>query len=452
MKFLHVIPPHAVNAYEIIKFVKKNFPAEEHAFLVMQDRNWVINNCPRLLAFLDIYYLPEKKKLISIFTRLKTTLKWLDEAEHIVLHSVFSIHGKLFLPFFCRKKYAKKCIWMEIYSDILRWHQPGKGIFARVQNRLLENFLREIPLVGTKLLSDEIAYRQYIRGSAEFCLAPFPVVGEHDVNLAQELLQANGVNLEQIKFYDYAELMAECEERYQKYIENNKICDDKEPLHGEEGVCSVEGICEDEAVRADEVICSDDRCASYSYGNRLLMVEGDMFQSHNHLSLFTALKPLAREGLIAANLNHIGKYCYSGSASYRRIMCAAGKRTLGRKYTDFLRPNATREEFYKYISRVDGILLFGERTMNPQFIWFMLLMNKKVFLREKTPLYQYLKMNAVPVFPFHYLQVMSMEQFTRPIKTDNCQWIRTFVEEKNVVACWQELFDYAQEQRNEGQS
>lgn len=473
MKFLHVIPPHAVNAYEVVKFIKRNFPEEEHAILVMQSRNWVISNAPRLLAYLDILYLPEKKSVITKINRLRTTMKWLDDAEHIVLHSVFSIHGKLFLPLFCRTKYAKKCIWMETYTDFLRWRRPGKGRVARFQNRLLEKFLREIPIVGMKLLSDKAAYIKCIKGSARLFLTPQPVFGEYELDLARGLMEANGEDPEQMQYYDYEDLIAECEENFQRSLAEEKLARAEQEVGAEEEIDFDDSYEEDESHEevaafsgetpfGGEMLVSEEESfddAEEEEPNSpvkgklsILMVEGDMLLSHNHLSLFRSLKPLADEGLIAANMNHIGKHCYTGNVPYRRMMFAAGKRTLGRKYTDFIRPNASKDEFYKYISKVDGILLFGGRTLNPQFIWLMLLMNKKVFLRANTPLYRYLRSNNVPVIPFHYLRNMSMEQFTRPIRTDNCQWVRTFVEEENVADCWREMFDYAQERRNEGKS
>ena len=443
MKFLHVIPPHAVNAYKIIKLIRTYFPEDEHSFLIMATKDWVINNRPRLLAFLDLNYLPEaNKKVFSKISRLRTTMAWINEADRLVLHSAFSIHGKLFIPCFCRKKYAKKCIWIETYTDLLSWKHSGKGIKAHVHNYILERFLRSIPSVGVKLLSDECAYQEYVGGSADFFLTPYPMLDLEDLALVFSFLEESSLNPNHVCFSNYQQLFSECEESFQRRmksmgsmeneLENLENFDDKE----------------DQPMKITSEEENSD-CHKEPIEYHMLMVEGDMLPPYNQGPFFKSIMHLKSDGLLAVNLHYVGKHCYSSGATYRRTMYRAGEIFLGRRYIDFKCPHATKEFFLKCISKVEGIAFFSKRTLNPQFIWLMLLMNKKVFLPEDSPLYKYLKENQVPVFPYHFLREMTMEQFTRPIRTDGCEWIQTFVDEKKIAACWEQLF-LAVKQKKEG--
>lgn len=455
-KYLHIIPPDVAKAYQIVKFMTENFPECEHSFLIMQTKNWVIKNRPRLLAFLHLKYLPEvTKSPFSILMRLKSTLGQIREADHIVLHSIFCIKGKLFLPFFCRRRYAQKCIWIEMYSDLIRWRHSGAGIKVRIRNALLGNFIRNIPLVGCTLLDDKIAYDQHVKGKAKFILAPLPLL-KTDQELALKCMEAHELDKRSLTGSDYREFLDKCDclGTEDKAYGNEQLHTIINSSTGVEGHGHIADHFKFEATFDVRKFSKKRNQMSYSKEKigrcHMIMVEGDMFEPQDHLSLFNDFKHLTDEGIIVANLNHVGKHCYSGSEGYRRLMYRCGTKVLGNKYVDYRKPTASKKYFFERISTVDAIVFFSMRTMNMDLIWTMLLMNKKVFLPAQSWVYGELQRNGVPVYSCEALKGMDREQLISPIKTNSCEWIQKFIDNKQAADCWNVLFEEAEHCQSEG--
>lgn len=118
MTYLHIMAPYTTRPYHTIKFIKKNFSQDEHKFLIMATRDFVINRNPRLLAFTDLIYEPKlQKKKCSKFDRIKILSKLMDSADCIVWHSLITLHGKLFLPLSVQRKNLKKSVWIKYPQD-----------------------------------------------------------------------------------------------------------------------------------------------------------------------------------------------------------------------------------------------------------------------------------------------------------------------------------------------
>ena len=186
-KFLHVIYPYTIDAYSVIKMLHDNFPQEEHTFLIMATKRWVIENKPRLLAFINLQYIAETNKYpLSKLRRFTETICYMQEAEHIVLHSCYGITGKLLLPAFYFKKFARKTIWIEYWLDLSVGRSPAKKLIDKVNNGFMRKILRDIRFVGMPLPTDEDAYRTCTDGNAQCFFTPIPVRSDYqrDAHLA----------------------------------------------------------------------------------------------------------------------------------------------------------------------------------------------------------------------------------------------------------------------------
>lgn len=183
-KYLHIIAPYAVPSYPIIKFFYDCFPKEEHEFFVMTSKRWAITHTPRLLAFLDLHYIPESgKHFISKLRGPAELNRLMKNADHIILHTHFSVKGKYFLPVFMQKKYIKKMIWIEYGTDLSQWKYPENKLKLKWRNYIMGRFLRKIPFVGLSLPGDEDLYSKYVGGSAKHFYTPIPILKVYQEDL-----------------------------------------------------------------------------------------------------------------------------------------------------------------------------------------------------------------------------------------------------------------------------
>ena len=176
-KYLHIIAPYGVSPYPIIKFFRDCFPKEEHEFFVMTTKRWAINHTPRILAFLDLHYIPETgKSIFSKFRGPSELNRLMRHADHVLLHTQFCVRGKYFLPVFLQKKQVKKMIWIEYGTDLAQWKYPEKKLRFRLRNFVMERFLKKIPYIGLTLPGDEDLYLKYVGSDAKCFYTPIPVL------------------------------------------------------------------------------------------------------------------------------------------------------------------------------------------------------------------------------------------------------------------------------------
>ncbi len=185
-KYLHVIAPYGIPSYPIIKFFYDCFPEEEHKFFVMTTKRWAITHTPRLLAFMNLYYIPEVGK--HFISKLQGPLKLnklMQDADHIILHTQFCIRGKYFLPFFLKKSNLLKTIWVEYGTDLSQWRYPENKLRNKLRNFIIGYFLKKIPFVGLSLPGDEDLYEKYIGGCAKCFYTPIPILKVYQEDLEQ---------------------------------------------------------------------------------------------------------------------------------------------------------------------------------------------------------------------------------------------------------------------------
>ena len=116
-KIVHIFSKWDSNTYNMAKFFQNNMLMDNLDFLVWETRDGIIYNDPRLLAFLNIKYLPDREtKIINKISRIIKILKFLNEKNKIVIHSFKFAKGNLkiilVLLFFC-----KKITWIKTNND-----------------------------------------------------------------------------------------------------------------------------------------------------------------------------------------------------------------------------------------------------------------------------------------------------------------------------------------------
>lgn len=141
MTYLHIMAPYTTRPYHVIKFIKTHFTNDEHKFLMMATRDYIINRNPRLLAFTDLIYEPKiQKKKCSKLDRLLFLKELMDNADCIVWHSLIRLRGKMFLPLAVKEKYLKKSVWVRSMEDA-DYTKKAKGRYNKTQHKARKNMM-----------------------------------------------------------------------------------------------------------------------------------------------------------------------------------------------------------------------------------------------------------------------------------------------------------------------
>lgn len=176
MKYLHIMLPLAGSPHKLISFFKRNFPLEEHTFLIMQNKDVAMARNPLLLEFPDLLYLPAVSKWgYKRRDRMLYVKHLIDSAEHVVWHSYFCIGGNFLLMLCCLPWYIKKYIWISTKQDVFNWRQPDFGFKRKIKNKLLRRLRAKTPNIAVSLPSDKAEVESLGAHKAKYFYIPQPL-------------------------------------------------------------------------------------------------------------------------------------------------------------------------------------------------------------------------------------------------------------------------------------
>lgn len=176
MKFLHIMSADVGGTYQTIKFMTENFDKNDHGFLVVATREYVILNNPILLSFPQLIYIEDLKPgKISSLKRYKFYSRLFHNAQYIVWHSYYPMKGRVLPAVALKKAVLHKTVWIEYGLDLFRYQDEKRGW----KNRIPWMFRTRIRSIGTTIESDEAAYADIYKNDKEMFLTPLPIAASH---------------------------------------------------------------------------------------------------------------------------------------------------------------------------------------------------------------------------------------------------------------------------------
>lgn len=175
MKFLHIMSADVGKTYQMIKFLLNNFDGDEHSFLIVATREYVISNNPILLSFPQLIYIEDLKPgKISSWKRFKFYLDLFNRAQYIIWHSYYPMKGKTLPLIASRRAFLDKSVWIEYGFELFRFQNKKRNWKDR-RSWILRT---QIKSIGATVESDEVAYTE-IYGNKSIFPTPLPIAESH---------------------------------------------------------------------------------------------------------------------------------------------------------------------------------------------------------------------------------------------------------------------------------
>lgn len=125
---------------------------------------------------------------------------------------------------------------------------------------------------------------------------------------------------------------------------------------------------------------------------------------------------------------------------YKNAVISFAKYHFGRKAVPFV--NMIKLDYYmRYLWTVDVVVFDLKRPCGIGNLLFLIYMGKKVFLPSDSDYYRYLTEHGVEIYDTYSIKNMSFQEFSAPVKSKECKWVKDFFDYDKNNAAWIQLFD-----------
>lgn len=176
MKFLHIMSADIGETFQSIKFLTENFDKNDHSFLIIATREYVIANNPILLSFPQLIYIEDLKPgKISSWKRFRFYRELFGKAQHIIWHSYYPMKGQVLPIVSLSKPFLQKMVWVEYGLDLFRFQDKKR----KWKNRIPWTVRTQVGSIGVTIESDKEAYSDIYGSNREMFLTPLPIAESH---------------------------------------------------------------------------------------------------------------------------------------------------------------------------------------------------------------------------------------------------------------------------------
>lgn len=507
MEILHVIPAKAGAVLEFLRALEKSENMAEHKVLALVPRLTAIKSVPEMLAFPYIEYIQLKQGRFSAWRNERSLKRRLEQADLIVWHGLSMGGGRAVTVLYRNPELCRKSAWIEDGIDPESWMLEGNDRNKERINRMNREVRARIPYVGVPFGAD-ISYIRRLWPDKKVFLTPYPLspdlvgglnkvfeeraprefpkteqwVAEHEEKYFFPWLdidpavyreeEAEAAKLEEEAAEVRLEEAAEAARMAQIALAAKLA---KEAVDASLAEATQQPQAEESAEDEDSAASGDDGADSASVEETAAPEQTGEDDGPDETEAWEADEneriPHIQIGLNSQTLNH-HKLCIDAVKSYcpapikvflpmnytiKKMSLDAGPKVYRNKTIagtapfrgkfSVLSKQADMESFLEYLSRLDVAVLGNSTSIASQYMLMLIKAGVKLYLPQKSYVFQYLKKLGYPVGETESVGSQSMGDFLASEKQNLPEELELYFDAARVMGLWRSMFEGSQEKR-----
>lgn len=178
--------------------------------------------------------------------------------------------------------------------------------------------------------------------------------------------------------------------------------------------------------------------------NVRVQVAHNSFQFNNHIRILDNLEKFKDEKIKLILPLSYGKYGINGQFGGVAYVDAVERyaREHFKNKAVFLKKNLPFDKYVKFLWDIDIIIFDVNRPCGLGNLRILLYMGKKVYLPADNPYYKFFKEKGIQIFDTAKIPEMTFEEFIEPVKNQNLDWIKEYMNNEKCLDYWEDMFNY----------
>ena len=306
----------------------------------------------------------------------------LRDADVIILHSLYFTTQKYIYFLFFFRKLLKKAVWIEWGADLYVWKYNSNTLQGRIRNYIGGVIRRNIPRIGCCFPTDEEEVRAQFGENVRCYYTPLANPKQNPTGLIEEIME----------------------------------------------------------LRPPEPEFKKAPCIQIAHNS---------FQFNNHMRIIDYLSKFKDENAVFVLPLNYGIYGINGQYGgkmYRDSVIKYAQKELGEDRVGVLLKSIPFDRYLSFLWNIDVVVFDFDRPSGLGTLRILLLMEKKVYIPAGTPYYDFLRSKGLPIYDTRRIPEMTFEEFMEPPVYTDKRWLLSYMNNRDVIQCWLDMFDSLKEE------